>query len=132
MKVAKEGIMGLITALQIFVHEDEDEETERYRKISQRVVDAFIEVPGLEVTLMHDEFDYLVPTASITLSSEWNGPGRDELLETMLEGDPPVAIRSLGRPEEVAVEPTNLDEAEVGHGDPPPARRAAAAGEILS
>ena len=51
MKVAKEEVIGLITALQIFVEEDEAAETERYNEMCQSVVDALVEVPGLGVTV---------------------------------------------------------------------------------
>ncbi|MCH8110019.1 MAG: aminotransferase class V-fold PLP-dependent enzyme, partial [Chloroflexi bacterium] len=65
LKVAKEEIIGLIHALQIFVNEDEDAENKRYREMCQRAVDALIEVPGVKVTLEHDEFDYMIPHALI-------------------------------------------------------------------
>ena len=45
MKVAKEEIIGLVEALQLFVDEDEDAENRRYTEMSQQVVDALIEAP---------------------------------------------------------------------------------------
>ena len=109
MKVAKEEIMGLITALQIFVAEDEEAENERYWEMSRSVVDALIEVPGLEVTVEHDQYGYLIPIAVMTFTSEWDGPSRDEVLDRMARGDPPVFLHSLGNPDELAVDPTNLE-----------------------
>ena len=43
MKVAKEEIVGLLTALELFVVEDEDAETRRYEEMSRRVVDSLTE-----------------------------------------------------------------------------------------
>ena len=86
MKVAKEEIMGLVTALRIFDQEDEEAETARYREMMQVVVDALIEVPGLRVSVQYDRIDYLVPTALIEFTSEWNGPSRDEVLQAMATG----------------------------------------------
>lgn len=113
MKVAKEEIMGLITALQIFVDEDEDAETTRYREMCEAVVDALIEVPDLRVTVEHDEFDYLIPTALLKFTSSWVGPSRDEVLERMAYGTPAVHMHSLGDPDELGVEPINLNEADL-------------------
>ena len=110
MKVAKEEIVGLITALKIFVDEDEEAETARYREMCQSVVDALIEVPGLRVTVEHDEYDYLIPTALLTFTRDWNGPSRDEVLDRLASGTPAVHMHNLGNPDELGVEPINLNE----------------------
>lgn len=113
MKVAKEEIMGLVTALRIFDEEDEAAETVRYREKVQQVVDALIEVPGIRVSVQHDEWNYLVPTALIEFTTEWNGPSRDEVLEAMATGDPAVHLHQLGDPDELGVDPINLDQEEL-------------------
>jgi D-glucosaminate-6-phosphate ammonia-lyase len=113
MKVAKEEIIGLITALQIFVNEDEEAENQRYREMCQRVVDALIEIPGLKLSVEHDEYDYLIPCALIKFTRDWKGPGRDEVLSNMAQGDPHIYLHSLGGPDELAVDPFNLDEKEL-------------------
>ena len=113
MKVAKEEIMGLVTALRIFDEEDEAAETVRYREKVQQVVDALIEVPGIRVSVQHDEWNYLVPTALIEFTTEWNGPSRDEVLEAMATGDPSVHLHQLGDPDELGVDPINLDQEEL-------------------
>ena len=110
MKVAKEEIVGLITALKIFVDEDEEAETSRYREICQTVVDALIEVPGLRVTVEHDEYDYLIPTALLKFTPDWNGPSRDEILERLATRTPAVHMHSLGNPDELGVEPINVND----------------------
>jgi len=109
MKVAKEEIIGLITALQIFEQEDEKIETSRYQQISQSIVDALIEVPGLKVKIRHDEYDYLIPSAVMKFTNEWNGPSRNQILEQMANGDPPIFLHSLGDLDELAVEPLNIE-----------------------
>ena len=113
MKVAKEEIVGLTTALRIFVDEDEDAENELFTEMSRQVVDALIEVPGLRVTVQHDEWNYLVPHAEIKFTRDWTGPSRDEVLERMAQGDPPIFLHSLGNPDELAVDPINLDQQEL-------------------
>lgn len=113
MKVAKEEIVGLTTALKLFVDEDEDAENRRFDQMCRQVVDALIEVPGLKVSVEHDEWNYLLPHAEITFTRDWMGPSRDDVLANMAKGDPPVFLHSLGNPDELAVDPFNLDDREL-------------------
>ncbi len=113
MKVAKEEIIGLVEALRIFADEDEEAETRRFNEMSQEVVDALIEVPGLEVQVKHDDWDYLTPLAVIRFTREWRGPSRDDVFETMSSGDPPIYLHNIHNPDELAVDPFNLEEGEL-------------------
>ena len=113
MKVAKEEIIGLVTALRVFDREDEAAETARYLKMAQQVVDALIEVPGLRVSAQHDPINYLVPTALIEFTPAWNGPSRDDVLRAMAAGDPAIHLHQLGDPDDLGVDPINLDEEEL-------------------
>ena len=113
MKVAKEEVIGLLAALQLFMEEDEEAQTGRFRAMCQSVLDALTDIPGLDVTLKHDEYDYLIPTAVLTFTGDWKGPSRDEVLEGMANGDPPVFLHYIGNPDELAVDPINLDEPEL-------------------
>ncbi len=113
MKVAKEEVMGLVTALRIFVEEDEEAENRRYREMVQTVVDALIEIPGLRLTVEHDDYKYMVPSALIKFTGDWHGPSRDDVLAAMNGGDPPIYLHYIGDPDELVVEPMNLDDQEL-------------------
>ena len=113
MKVAKEEVVGLITALQLFMEEDEEQEMRDYAAKARQAVDALAEVPGLEVTFEHDEYDYLIPTAVLRFGKDWRGPPRDRVAEAMQQGDPPIYLHRLGDPDELAVDPLNLRDDEV-------------------
>ncbi|MCY3542750.1 MAG: aminotransferase class V-fold PLP-dependent enzyme [Chloroflexi bacterium] len=113
MKVAKEEIIGLLRAIQIFVDEDEDAEMARYKGMTQQVVDALSEVPGLHVSLEHDEHNYLIPHAVMRFGREWQGPGRNEIYAAMVAGDPPIYLHDIFDPDELAVDPFNLDDDEL-------------------
>ena len=113
MKVAKEEVVGLVTALERFVEEDEEQEMREYAAKARRAVDALTEVPGLEVTFEHDERDYLIPTAVLRFGREWRGPSRNEVAKALQTGDPPVFLHQLGNPDELAVDPLNLRDDEV-------------------
>ena len=111
MKVSKEEIMGLITAIQVFLSEDEEAENARYAEMCSRVVDALVEVPGVKVSVEHDRIDYLIPTAMIRFGEDWRGPSMDEILAELSGGDPPVYVRTLGGPGTMGIDPMNLDDA---------------------
>ena len=104
---------GLLRAIEIFVSEDEEAETARYRSMAQQVVDALAEIEGLRVTLEHDEFNYLIPHAVMRFTREWRGPGRNEVYEAMKAGDPPIYMHDIFDPDELAVDPLNLDDEEL-------------------
>ena len=113
MKVAKEEVIGLVASLAAFVEEDEDAEMAAYRALVQPVVDALVEIPGLNVTLEHDSKSFLIPCAVIKFTDEWRGPSRDEVAAAMERGNPQVYLHQLGGPEQLAVDPLNLTEPEV-------------------
>ena len=113
MKVAKEEIIGLVEALRIFLDEDENEQMERYQKMCEKVLDAFVEVPDLKVEIKHDEFDYLVPTVVFTFTKKWTGLERDEVLQRMENENPRIFLWQLGNPDEMGIEPLNLEEDEL-------------------
>ena len=114
MKVAKEEIIGLVSALQIFVEEDEDAENERYTQMCQQAVDAFIEMPGLDASVEHDPYNYLIPHAVMRLTDEWNGRSRDEIWNSLTEDDPAIYLHNVGDPDSLVIDPFNLSEEELG------------------
>ena len=114
MKVAKEEIIGLVTALATFVEEDEQAEMRAYRDLAQQVVDALVETPGLDVSLEHDGYNYLIPYAVIRFTEEWQGPSRDAVASAMEKGVPQIYLHQLGSPDDLAVDPLNLTEEETG------------------
>lgn len=112
-KVAKEEIVGILTALHNFVNEDEEAEMSQFRNRSQKVVDAFSETPGLDVELKHDKDDYLTPNASILFNEEWKGPTAKDVIQRLSEGDSPIFISNLIHPDEIIFDPLNVDDVEV-------------------
>ena len=113
MKVAKEEVIGLVASLAAFVEEDEEAEMAAYRALVQPVVDALVEIPGLKVTLEHDNRSFLIPCAVIRFTDEWRGPSRDEIAAAMERGNPQVYLHQLGGLDQLAVDPLNLTEPEV-------------------
>ena len=112
-KVAKEEIVGLVTALSMFVEEDEAAEMARYRSLAQHVVDSLIEVPGLNISLEHDGIDYLIPNAVLRLGGDWSGPSAPQVGAALQQGDPPIYLQQLRAPDELMVDPLNVNEDEI-------------------
>jgi D-glucosaminate-6-phosphate ammonia-lyase len=110
MKVAKEEVVGLLHALQIFMGEDEEAENERFYEMGRTVVDALIEIPGIDVEVRHDRHDYHNPIAIMTFTDDWNGASRDEITAKLADSDPRVYLHTLGNPDELGVDPTNLSD----------------------
>jgi L-seryl-tRNA(Ser) seleniumtransferase len=113
MKVAKEEIIGLLKALELFVATDEAAETRHYRTMCEQVVDSLADFPELEPCIAHDELDHLIPHAVFRFDRGWKGRSRDQILEAMIAGDPPVYLHEIFAPWELAVDPFNLDEREL-------------------
>ena len=112
MKVAKEEVVGLVASLAAFVEEDEAAEMAAYRAMVQQVVDALVELPGLRVNLDHDGINYLIPHALMRFTGEWRGPSRNSIAAALEQGSPQIYLHQLGGPDELAVDPLNLTEAE--------------------
>ncbi len=113
LKVSKEEIIGLVNSLALFVEEDEQAENERYRKMCDKVVDAFVELPGLEVRTVHDEHDFLIPMALLTFTRGWKGPSREEVWNSLANGTPAIYTGNIGAPDDLAVDPFNLTDTEL-------------------
>jgi L-seryl-tRNA(Ser) seleniumtransferase len=113
MKVSKEEVVGLVTALELFVEEDELAEFEGYRQLLQPVVDALVEIPGISVSVEEDDYDYFIPTAVIRFGPEWMGASKEAIVGALVDGDPPIYFGGLSDPDELTVDPTNLTDDEV-------------------
>ncbi len=115
MKVAKEEIVGLVTALGMFVEEDEATEMAYFESLAQRVVDALVETPGLQVSLQHDGVDYLIPNAVLKFGDAWQGPSPSRVAAAMEQGARPVYLSQLGPPDQLGVDTLNLTEEETDY-----------------
>ena len=67
----------------------------------------------MDVELKFDKSDYLTPNASIIFNEEWEGPLAPKLFTRMREGDQPIFISNLIRPDELIFDPLNVDDNEV-------------------
>ena len=96
MKVCKEEIIGLITALELFVQRDHQVEWEEWRSKSQAIVETLQGIPGVNVTVekgnREGNFNREGPQAVITFDASWKGLSIHEIKESLLSGDPPIYV----------------------------------------
>ena len=83
------------------------------RSMMQRVVDALIEVPGLQVQMEHDGYDLHGALGADQLHGGLDGPDSQRGIRRHGFGAEPIYLSDLGDPDDLTVVPTNLDDAEV-------------------
>ena len=111
-KTSKEEIVGLVTALELFLAEDEKAEMEHYREVSQRIVDALDAIPGLRVVVEQDPVNRVLPNAVIYFEPSWTGPSGRAVQLALAAGDPHIYVQQGphqgGYFDEIAIDPINL------------------------
>jgi D-glucosaminate-6-phosphate ammonia-lyase len=112
MKAGKEEIVGLMTAVRLYLDQDHEAVMRRYEAQVRHVVDSVAGIPG--VTARRDfpsEAGQPMPRAEIVLDDA-AGLGREELLERLRRGEPSIALAAAGE-RGVYVNPQTLEPGEV-------------------
>jgi L-seryl-tRNA(Ser) seleniumtransferase len=111
-KTSKEEIVGLVTALELFLAEDEDAEMNRYREICTSIVEAVEDIPGLRAVVEHDAVNRVIPHAVLYFEPSWNGPSGHTIQVALAQGEPHIYVQQGphqgGYHDELAIDPINL------------------------
>jgi len=111
-KTSKEEIVGLVTALELFLAEDEKAEMERYTEVCAGIVDALGGIPGLRAVVEQDPVNRVLPHAVIYFEPSWTGPSGRTVQLALAAGDPHVYVQQGphqgGYFDEIAIDPINL------------------------
>ena len=97
MKVAKEEIIGLVRALELFVEADHESEWVEWRARSTRIADAAGAIDSVKAWV-HEGPIYegpTAPTATIELPASWEGPTVGQVEEGLRLGEPSIHIGVL-------------------------------------
>jgi len=113
MKVSKEEVVGLLTALELFVQGDEAAEMRRWREQMQRVVDTLSDIEGARAAVEQDDLDHPIPHAVIRFEAWWKGPKGPQAMRMLEQGDPPIYLSPVTWGDELVVDPFSLDDDEV-------------------
>jgi D-glucosaminate-6-phosphate ammonia-lyase len=111
-KTSKEEIAGLVTALELFLAEDEAAEMKRYRDVCITVAESLADIPGLRVVVEQDAVNRVIPHAVVYFTPEWEGPSGRAVQLALAAGQPHVYVQQGphqgGYFDEIAVDPINL------------------------
>jgi uncharacterized pyridoxal phosphate-dependent enzyme len=98
MKVGKEELVGLMTALRWYLDLDHEALMASYEEQVQAVIDAFCRVPHVDAKRSFpSEAGQPMPRAEIVLDEEQTGVSRDEVLERLQAGTPSVSLAPAGK-----------------------------------
>ncbi|MBI3974424.1 MAG: aminotransferase class V-fold PLP-dependent enzyme [Chloroflexi bacterium] len=104
MKVSKEEIVGLLTALEIWVQRDHDADLRDARRRIDLVVQALQDLPGVRAEhRFPDHIGRPYPTAFVHIDPATRRTGA-QIVAAMREGDPSVAIMGHDDPQTVRVD----------------------------
>ena len=106
-KVSKETIIGLVTAIELFLDTDQVAVWAGWRAKADHVADRVRGIPGLRVVIEESE-NRQGPQPVIYPESDWNGPTPAEVRSRLEQGDPPIMIGSGGYGDELNVVMVNL------------------------
>ena len=111
-KTSKEEIAGLVTALELFLAEDEAAEMKRYRDVCTTIVEALADISGLRVVVEQDAVNRVLPHAVVYFTDDWVGPSGHTVQVALAQGDPHIYVQQGahqgGYFDEIAVDPFNL------------------------
>ena len=107
--MCKEEIVGLMTALELFVERDYDAVFTDWTSKSQVIVDSLDGVRGVSAVVEYDGgATRLAPQAIVYFDSDWAGPSPDNVVARMKGGDPAIYIGSGGYHDELWVDLVNI------------------------
>ena len=111
-KVSKEDIVGLVTALELFLEEDWTIEWNKHVEEAREIVGALDGLPGVSAILDEDSSVWTTPTILISVD-EKTGLTADELVARLDRGEPRILTRAFQG--KLLVDPHNLrgDEASI-------------------
>jgi L-seryl-tRNA(Ser) seleniumtransferase len=111
-KTSKEEIAGLLTALEIFLGEDEAAEMKRYRDVCTTIADGLAGIQGLRVVVEHDPVNRVIPHTCLYFTEEWRGPSGHAVQVALAKGEPHIYVQQGGHQggyfDEIAIDPINL------------------------
>jgi D-glucosaminate-6-phosphate ammonia-lyase len=114
-KVGKEEIVGLLTALELFVEEGDDARHARWLAHMQALVEATGSIRGASVELRNDPKRATIPAVHVVLDEEVIGKSALDVVRELQDGEPGIAANpTYHRDGVVAFGPLCLKEGEAG------------------
>jgi D-glucosaminate-6-phosphate ammonia-lyase len=94
-KVGREEIVGLLTALRLYLQRDHAAEIARWRRLAQRMADGLSGLPGVQATY-HDGGTRGVAGVRVQLDERRLGKSAVQVVNELAGGDPIIAVQQAG------------------------------------
>jgi L-seryl-tRNA(Ser) seleniumtransferase len=111
-KVPKETVVGMATALDLFLESDHVATWAGWRNRAQHIVDRLQNIPGLHVVIEDGDINRQGPNAVIYMESDWNGPSPSDIRATLAAGDPSIRVGGGGYRDEINIVLVNVQPGE--------------------
>jgi L-seryl-tRNA(Ser) seleniumtransferase len=112
LKVSKEEIIGLLTALEVYVRRDHEADLREARARTDMVVQALAGIPGVHAEhRFPDHVGRPYPTVFVHIAPE-TGVSAAEVIQALLQGDPRVATMPFSDPQVVRADVRILSDTE--------------------
>ncbi|MBO04572.1 MAG: L-seryl-tRNA selenium transferase [Chloroflexi bacterium] len=112
MKVSKENIVGLVTALQLFTDSDEAAEWQGWHSKAEYVAERLTGIDGVRVEIEDDPSERQGPQPVLYFEEDYSGPSIAEIKEQLEAGDPGIFVGGGGAREEINIVMVNVQEGE--------------------
>ncbi|NQW20637.1 MAG: aminotransferase class V-fold PLP-dependent enzyme [Chloroflexi bacterium] len=110
MKVSKENIVGMVTALQLFTDSDEAAEREGWVSKSQFVAERLTGISGLRVEIEDESSNRQGTMPVLYFEDDYDGPSVAEIKKQLEGGDPGIFVG--GRGDEISIVMVNVQDGE--------------------
>ena len=111
-KASKEDIVGLVTALQVFMDTDHAAVWAGWRAGAEHIVDRLQGITGLRGVLEVGDPNRQGPQAVIYFERDWHGPAPDAVRDVLRAGEPAIHVGAGGYRDEINVVMTNVQPGE--------------------
>ncbi|MEC9292953.1 MAG: aminotransferase class V-fold PLP-dependent enzyme [Chloroflexota bacterium] len=112
MKVSKENIVGLVTAIQLFTDSDEAAEWEGWQLKAQYVAERVQGIDGVQVKIEDDPAERQGPQPVLYFEDEFEGPSISEIKEQLENGDPAIFVGGASERAEINIVMVNVQDGE--------------------
>lgn len=92
-KVSKEAVIGLVTAIELFLQDDHGAEWARHLDEARRILAAAAEIPGVRARVEEDRDVWTSPTLLLSIDPAVAGLTPDTVMDALRQGDPPIMVR---------------------------------------
>lgn len=107
MKVGKEEVAGLVTAVERFMRTDHDAEYRQYESRARQIGDALVGIDGVRAELWVPEIANHVPHLAVTWDPARLPLSANSVYQRLMDGEPRIAVRER-EPNSVIISPLML------------------------